>query len=546
MKYFFYCRKSSEAEDKQVLSIESQRRELEKHFKGIPDLQIVAICEESMSAKAPGRPVFGNMLKRIERGEADGIIAWHPDRLARNSVDGGRIIYLLDRTVLKDLRFATFTFENNPQGKFMLSIIFGYSKYYVDSLSENVKRGNRTKIERGEWPNKAPIGYSNDRETKNIVTDAGRFALVRRMWDLMLSGSYSPRKIWALATNEWGLRTPQGKRQGGKFITLSATYNILTNPFYAGVLVWKGEMHPGKHQPMVTLDEFERVQALLGRPGKPQPQKRTFAFTGLIRCGSCGLSITAEEKTKQSGLHYTYYHCTRRLTPRCTELSIELRDLERQIIAFLGEIAMPEPLHEWGLRELRSTREERLSLEHTRIRALENSLVQVDRSLHALTDLRLRSLIDDAEFVTKRAELQQESLRLRQVIASRQQANGNWFEPARSLFCFSNRAVSWFQCGDLETKRLIIHTAGSNFTLKHKILNAEARKPFHRISKSVTRPDLLAVVKDIRTMMDDPEFQNMIRNIHRLEEKMEGRAPAEDDDLPLHPVMDVRGARRAA
>ena len=73
-------------------------------------------------------------------------------RLARNSIDGGQIIYLLDRGSLKDLKFATQSFENNPQGKFMLSITFGYSKYYVDALSENVKRGNRAKVERGWRP----------------------------------------------------------------------------------------------------------------------------------------------------------------------------------------------------------------------------------------------------------------------------------------------------------------------------------------------------------------------------------------------------------
>jgi len=119
------------------------------------------------------------MLKRIERGEADGIISWHPDRLARNSIDGGRIIYLLDQKHLKDLRFASFTFENNPQGKFMLSIIFGYSKYYVDSLSENVRRGNRTKVENGWRPNKASIGYLNDPVTKTVIPDPRRFLLVK-------------------------------------------------------------------------------------------------------------------------------------------------------------------------------------------------------------------------------------------------------------------------------------------------------------------------------------------------------------------------------
>jgi site-specific DNA recombinase len=186
--------------------------------------------------------VFDEMLKRIERGEADGIIAWHPDRLARNSIDGGRIIYLLDNGKLKDLRFATFSFENNSQGKFMLQIMFGQSKYYSDALSENVKRGNRTKIERGWRPNRAPIGYLNDLATKTIVRNPDHFPLIRKIFDLMLTGAYSTRQIGSIARDEWGLRSRKRRRIGGAPLGMNAIYKILSNPFYAGLIVWSGQV----------------------------------------------------------------------------------------------------------------------------------------------------------------------------------------------------------------------------------------------------------------------------------------------------------------
>ena len=127
--------------------------------------------------------MFNQMMARIRDGEARGIIAWHPDRLARNSVDGGRIIHFLDTQRLLDLQFPTYVFEDGPQGKFMLAIVFGYSKHQVDTLGENVRRGNRMKREMGWLPGKPPIGYMNARSdsgTKIIVRDPDRFPLMKR------------------------------------------------------------------------------------------------------------------------------------------------------------------------------------------------------------------------------------------------------------------------------------------------------------------------------------------------------------------------------
>ncbi len=115
VNYFLYARKSEESEERQILSIEAQLTEL-KIFAARENIHIKETFIEAMTAKKPGRPKFNQMISRIEKGEAQGIIAWHPDRLARNSIDGGRIIYLLDTGHINSLKCPTFWFENTPQG----------------------------------------------------------------------------------------------------------------------------------------------------------------------------------------------------------------------------------------------------------------------------------------------------------------------------------------------------------------------------------------------------------------------------------------------
>src|SRR3989338_5515738 len=177
-KFFLYARKSTDVEDKQVLSIEAQITELRAYAK-TEGLNIVEEFIEKQSAKIPGRPIFGKMLKRIECGEVSGIVSWHPDRLARNSVAGGQIIYFLDIGKLAMLKFPSHWFENTPQGKFSLSMAFVQSKYYVDSLSENTKRGLRQKVRMGIFPRQAPLGYINDSRTKTIVLEKKKAKLNR-------------------------------------------------------------------------------------------------------------------------------------------------------------------------------------------------------------------------------------------------------------------------------------------------------------------------------------------------------------------------------
>ena len=223
--FFLYARKSTDTEEKQVLSIEAQLCEL-RLFAQKENLTIKEELIEKMSAKTPGRPIFNQMVERIEGGEAQGILAWHPDRLARNSVDGGRIIYLLDSEKLQYLKFPTFWFDNTPQGKFMMSIAFGQSKYYIDNLAENIKRGFRQKLRRGEWPSKAPFGYKNDKALRKVVLDPNTAPFIKRLFEAYASDQVSLLQLKQLAP-QWGLLS-----LSGRVLEKQEIHRILTNPFF--------------------------------------------------------------------------------------------------------------------------------------------------------------------------------------------------------------------------------------------------------------------------------------------------------------------------
>lgn len=520
IKYFLYARKSSEAEDRQVASIGSQIDELEKVARNL-GLRVEDTLSESQSAKAPGRPVFNEMLQRIYKGEAHGILCWKLDRLARNPIDAGQIQWMIQKGALQSIQ----TYSKNytaADSTLLTSFEFGIANQFIIDLSQNVKRGLRAKAEKGWMPGIAKAGYLNtpnlEKGFKVWVEDPKRFPLVRQMWDLMLTGNYSPPQILDIATKKWGYRTVQRKKEGGKAMSRSTIYNIFTDPFYYGWFEYpkgSGTWIHGEHKPMITKDEYDRVQFLLGRKGKPQPKTREFSYTGTMTCGECGSGITAEEKNQiicpdcrhkfayenkfecpKCGiaiakmkdpvkLHYVYYHCTKKKNPKCTQTKATTLDsLEMQIDSELKNLEIDEDYMKVALDYLNEKKQEEIQNSSTAQKSFQEELTTVQDRIERLSNEYTSSqnvdysIFTPEEFKERKAKLMRERTEIESRIKTKQENADNWLELSENTFNFCAYARYHLKNGDKRQKRSILSALGSNLTLTDQKLNIQAYEPY--------------------------------------------------------------------
>ena len=469
-KYILYARKSTDTEDKQVLSIDAQLAELRKYARD-NNLAVIDELIEKRTAKNPGRPIFSSMLSRIQNGEANGILAWHPDRLARNSVDGGQIIYLLDQTSLNFLRFPVFQFENTSQGKFMLSIMFGQSKYYVDNLSENTKRGLRARVRAGDFPSQAPFGYLNDTRTKTIMLDKRYSPLVKELFERYARGDQTMERL-ADFLQENGAIT-----SGGKTFKDDKVKSILQNPFYYGHFLYNGELHEGRHTPIISKALYDKVQQVIETRGHKQPQvKEPIPFLGLLKCACCGMSITAETKTKtqkNGNTHnWTYYRCSRKKRAvKCVEPPIREKDLLPQLSALLGEYEMSNDIYDFMTDKIAQDEQAESVANVSLIDDLRQQIARLNAKQKILLDSYLDQDIDRQTFLVKKSEILSDKKSLEESLANLTTNQNAWIEPMQNWLNTAKSICYLRENNDFNQQKAVLSEIfGSNLFLHHKTL----------------------------------------------------------------------------
>ncbi len=471
MRYVIYARKSTEEDDRQVLSIEAQITELQE-FAAREKLSIVASFQEAKTAKEPGRMKFAEMVSFLESGKADGIISWNPDRLARNSVDGGKIIHLVDRSIIKSMRFPTHWFEPTPQGLFMLQIAFGQSKYYVDNLSENVKRGLRQKIRRGEWPGWAPVGYVNNPKTHAIDLDPEKAPLVKKIFQLYATGAHT---VYTLA--EWCTKHGLTSNKGTN-ISPSKIYFMLQNIFYLGLMKYKGEVHEATHAPLISKKLFDQVQAVFKQRGKPRKKKKhSFMFLGLMKC-TCGSGITAEV---QKG--HNYYRCTRKKGPCAEKHYLREELLATQIKENLQTIALPDEDVQKILVGLDNEQNDAKRQAQSSIGQFKTELQAVENQLEKLLDFFLADALSREEYAAKKQKLLTKKLELKEKIFDVEKKGVTWVEPAKEFILSLNEAKKILTNNKLEETTPFLKKSGSNHRLHNRRLTFSWQPPYNFVAE---------------------------------------------------------------
>ena len=381
-KGIIYLRVSTEEQvDNYSLDTQENICKKEAERRGIEIIQVFR--EEGRSAKTiTGRPILIDLLEscRKNRREIDAVIVYRLDRLSRQIVD-----YLAIKKRLSDYEIVLISASeptgNSPAENFIETMLAGFAQMDNDVRSERTKNGLKARFLAGLNAGVAPLGYL--RQNGYVIKDPATWDKVKAAWDLMATGTKTLREM-AKIINEQEVRKYY---KGKEYLIRQQTVNrIFRNKFYAGIIVSKKHGHQvqGQHPPMITEEQFYRVQAVLdGRNTNisvPLARRHTdnieFPLRRIVKCKNCGTSFTGAW-TKGKLRRYAYYFCKK----RCGYPSIPVNDVEEELLYLLKEISLKPKTMELLIAFLRRTYYERVVV-------LRKKRDQADVDLKNLYELR--------------------------------------------------------------------------------------------------------------------------------------------------------------
>ncbi len=480
-----YARVSSKEQEKEGFSIPAQLKLLKEYAAA----QGVTVAQEYVdveTAKQTGRAAFGEMVAYLKAHPAVRMmLVEKTDRLYRNLKDWVTVDEL-DVEIHFPKEGVVLSRESRSSEKFMHGIKVLMAKNYIDNLSEEARKGMQEKAEQGIWPTKTPLGYRNitgPEGKKIIAADPEVARIVSKLFEWYATGQYSLQEA-ARNARDAGLVY----RKSGTKVPVSTVHSILRNRLYTGWFEWNGKLIQGKHEALVSVDLWERVQGVMdGRFAKKHRRMtHDFAFSGLIACAKCGCSVVGEIKKQR----YVYYHCTGYADKcegnpaSCRRRYVREEVLESQFTALLGRLRFDDEVLAWVREALHASHADKRQEQEQAIERLQAERFRLQTRLDAMYVDKLDGRVDAAFFDKMSAEWRAEQNRCQREIDRHQEADKSYMDEGVQILELARNAQRLFERQEPRPKRRLLNFVLSNCTWEDGEVVATFRQPFDLLAET--------------------------------------------------------------
>ena len=485
-----YARVSSKEQEKEGFSIPAQLKLL-KEYAATNGFAVAQEYVDVETAKQTGRAAFGEMVTYLKAHPSVRVmLVEKTDRLYRNLKDWVTIDEL-DVEMHFPKEGVVLSRESRSSEKFMHGIKVLMAKNYIDNLSEEARKGMHEKAEQGIWPTKAPLGYRNvtGQDGKKIIATEPKLApVIARLFDWYARGDVSLKEA-ARRAHVAGLLYPKS----GKKVPVSTVHTILRNRLYSGQFEWNGKLIQGKHEPLVTVDLWERVQDVMdGRfATKAKRGRRDFAFSGLISCHDCGCAVVGEIKKER----YVYYHCTGYADKcqgnpvACRRKYVREEVLEAQFTELLGRLKFDDEVLDWVRDALHASHADERREHGDAIKRHQTEHKRLQDRINAMYVEKLDGLVETAFFEKMSNQWREEQNRCLREIERLQNADKSYMDEGVQLLELARNAQALFAKQQPREKRRLLNFVLSNCTWEDGEVVATFRQPFDILAEATTAAD---------------------------------------------------------
>lgn len=481
-KAVIYARVSSKEQEETGYSLEAQEKLLKDYSdqKGF-DLAKIYKVTESASGKQV-RKTFNEMIQYVVKNDIDVIVCEKIDRLTRNLKDAATASDWIAEGEDRQIHFVKENFIVSKHTKAHENLVWdmkvAIARFYTNNLSEEVRKGQKEKTSQGWLPTKPPLGYKTigEKGHKIHVIDEEVTPYIKKMFELYATGNYSTVAL-GKKMYELGFRS-----RGGGRVVKSKIHKLLSDPFYYGKFVWKGQEHQGKHEPTISRDLFDQVKAKMTRPSAPYHRKHQLELKGKMFCGSCNKTITWE---LQKG--HRYGACKQCKAQLGTDRKyVRQEDVEEHLLKNMVSIA---PKNEKVLavlkKALQESHSEEIAYHDAQVKGINASLERIQQRKRAMYDDKLDGRITADFYDEKLATFKQEEELLTNSLAKLKLDNTEYYRVGIAIHELALRAREIYrgEKASVEERRMLLAYAFSSVSILGGVVTPEYTKGFSFLAK---------------------------------------------------------------